>query len=271
AAHADYELHPKAIAAQPGAASYVFFDADYSTSIWETLPPPMLDDRPMTPRDPEYPWFGRFQEFMPKDWLSSVEQAIELGGIKQASTLEELAVELKLDPEKLSAAVGVWNAKATAGRPDEFGRLPQNMKPIRKAPFYGIKTGPLIGGIFCGPRVDDRLRVLDTTQEPIPGLYAAGLTAGGTNGEGVWSSTVLSNLGLAFSTGWIAGDNASNANPGYEPAGMIIESEVWQQRMLNEFSRRFPRTGAALLGAGFRLTAVRRELKQRRSERRRRS
>lgn len=269
AVHADNELHPKAVAAQPGAASYVVFDADYPNAIWETLPPPMLDDRPMTPDDPEYPWFGRFQDFMPKDWQDSVDLAIELGGVKRADTIEELADQLGLDPEELAVAVTVWNDKSERGRTDEFGRLPQNMKPIRRAPYYGIKTGPLIGGIFCGPRVDYQLRVLDIHGQPIDGLYAAGLTAGGTNGEGIFSSTVLSNLGLAFSTGWIAGDNATAIQPSNEPLAMVIESEVWQQRMLNEFRRRYPRLGAALLDLGFKFMDLRRALKQRYTERRR--
>jgi hypothetical protein len=143
------------------------------------------------------------------------------------------------------------------------------MKPIRRAPYYGIKTGPLIGGIFCGPRVDYQLRVLDIHGQPIDGLYAAGLTAGGTNGEGIFSSTVLSNLGLAFSTGWIAGDNATAIQPSNEPLAMVIESEVWQQRMLNEFRRRYPRLGAALLDLGFKFMDLRRALKQRYTERRR--
>jgi fumarate reductase flavoprotein subunit len=125
AAHADYELHPKAIAAQHGAASYVVFDADFPTSIWKTLPPPMLDDRPMTPDDPEYPWFERFQESMPKDWLDSVDQAIELGGIKKADTIEGLASQLKLDPEKLSAAVSAWNAKAQPAGLTSSGACPR--------------------------------------------------------------------------------------------------------------------------------------------------
>jgi hypothetical protein len=125
AAYADYELHPKAIAPQHGAASYVVFDADFPTSIWKTLPPPMLDDRPMTPDDPEYPWFERFQESMPKDWLDSVDQAIELGGIKKADTIEGLASQLKLDPEKLSAAVSAWNAKAQPAGLTSSGACPR--------------------------------------------------------------------------------------------------------------------------------------------------
>jgi hypothetical protein len=43
------------------------------------------------------------------------------------------------------------------------------------------------------------------------------LTAGGTNGEGMFNATVLSNVGLAFSSGWIAVDNATTARPSYVP------------------------------------------------------
>jgi len=68
-AHADYEMHPKAVAAQTGSVSYVIFDADYPTAIWQSLPPPMLDDRPMTEKDPEYAWFDQFSDLMPKNWL----------------------------------------------------------------------------------------------------------------------------------------------------------------------------------------------------------
>lgn len=122
-----------ATAAPPGGAGYVIFDADYPTAIWETLPPPMLDDRPMTDQDPHYPWFDKFSDLMPRNWLDSVQRAIDLGGIKRAETAEGLAAELGLDPGKLAEAITAWNAKAAAGIPDEFGRLIQNIKPIRKA------------------------------------------------------------------------------------------------------------------------------------------
>ena len=101
------------------------------------------------------------------------------------------------------------------------------MKPIIKGPFYGAATGALLGGIFCGPRVNHNLEVVDKEGAPIPGLYAAGLSAGGTNGEGVINATSLSNLGLAFATGWIAGDNLTSRSP-YQPTG--IGTEVGHER-----------------------------------------
>ena len=258
-AHADYEMHPRATSAQPGSASYVIFDRDYQTTIWNTLPPPILDDRPMQLDDPVFPWFDRFSDLAPKNWLDSIKQAIDYGGIKSSDTVKGLAKELGLDPTKLENTVKAWNAKAAAGKRDEFGRLGANMVPIKKAPFYGIKTGPLIGGIFCGPRVNYKFEVVDKSGTPIPGLYAAGTCASGTNGEAVFTSTPLSNVGLAFSSGWIAGDNATATKDPYVPAGMIMESPIRLQRMLNFIFRHFPGVGALIVKGGF---AMSRKLKR---------
>lgn len=255
-AHLDYEMHPKASASQPRAAAYVIFDANYPKTVWETLPPPMLDDRPMTEDDPEFPWFDKFRDFAPKNWLDSVNQAVEYGGIKHSDNVKGLAEELGLDPIKLTAAVKSWNAKAAAGKPDEYGRLPQNMKPITKAPFYGIKTGAIIGGVYCGPRVNHNFQVLDKEQNPIPGLYAAGLTAGGTSGEGVVAASALSSVGLAFGTGWIAGDNATSDSPSYTPSGMEIEPAIRIQRFVNKLNKHFPKFGAFLLKTGYTLSQL---------------
>jgi fumarate reductase flavoprotein subunit len=249
-ARADYEMHPRATGATQGKYTYSIFDADYQKNIWETLPPPMLDDRPMTLEDPEYPWFDKFKDLAPKDWRESVKQALEMGGIKKADTIEELAEQLGLDPKKLAAAVKTWNSKSAAGKVDEFGRLPHNMKPILKAPFYGIKSGAVLGSTYCGVRVNYHFQVIGKDQDPIPGLYAAGLTAGGMNGEGMFQATALSSLGLALSTGWIAGDNAT-APQTYVPKDMIIEYEVTEQRLLNKVNKYFPKLGGFVINTVF--------------------
>jgi succinate dehydrogenase/fumarate reductase flavoprotein subunit len=244
-------MHPRAAGATQGHVTFSIFDADFQKSIWETLPPPILDDRPMTTNDPEYPWFDKFQNLAPKDWMESVRCAQEMGGIKSAGTIEDLAAALSLDPKKFTAAVKAWNAKAAAGKIDEFGRLPQNMKPILKPPFYGIKSGPLLGSTYCGARVNYRFEVLDKNHDSIPGLYAAGLSAGGMNGEGMFQATALSSVGLAFSTGWIAGDNATSSASTYTPKEMVIESEVFEQRMLNTVNKHLPGLGAFVINFAF--------------------
>jgi hypothetical protein len=190
------------------------------------------------------------------DWKDSIKLAIEWGGIKSSDTISGLAKELGVDPARLEIAVKKWNEKAAAGKPDEFGRLPVNMIPILKAPFYGIKTGAIIGGIFCGPRVNHNMQVLDKSLNPIPGLYAAGATAGGTNGENIFAATVLSTIGLAFTTGWIAGDTATSDKPSYVPTGMIMESDILSQRMLNTITKYSSGVGDFIVKIGFSMRRV---------------
>ena len=128
------------------------------------------------------------------------------------------------------------------------------MISIVKPPYFGIKTGAIIGGMFCGPRVNHNWQVLDKSLNPIPGLYAAGTTAGGTNGEGIFAATVLSTLGLAYTTGWIAGDHASSGKSSYIPAGMEFESDIVQLRVLNSLTKYSARLGNITMKVGFSLS-----------------
>ncbi len=82
------------------------------------------------------------------------------------------------------------------------------------------------------------------------------MTAGGTAGEGVVATSALSCVGLAYSTGWIAGDNASTDKPSYVPSGMEIEPEIRAQRLLNKLNKHFPNVGAFLLKTGYSLSKL---------------
>ncbi len=251
AARADFEMHPRLMASQPGSAAYVIFDADYEINIWKTVPPPVLDDRPITPEDNKLDWYDQLSHMVDGDWRDSVKKAKAWGGIKTSDTISGLAKELALDPVKLENAVKKWNEKAARNKPDEFGRLPVNMMPIMKPPYFGIKTGAIIAGMFCGPRVNFNWQVLDKNLNPIPGLYAAGLTAGGTNGEGIFAATILSTLGLAYITGWIAGDHASSEKSSYSPAGMEFKSDIPAQRMMNTLTKYSSWLGDMVMKTGF--------------------
>lgn len=238
---ADYELHPKCTSSQVDACEYVLFDDDYEDTIWETTPVPMLDDRPMLETDLKFPWYEKFAKFQPKDWRDSVADAFEWGGIKKADTIEELAEQLGLDPQALKARVDAWNAKAKSRTPDEFGRNPRNVKPILKAPFYGIKTGANLAACYAGPRVNWHFEVIGKDGAPIPGLYAGGMNAGGMVGEDVFQASCLSALGLALATGWMAGDNASNPDgQTYEPKDLRVPMAVKLQEMQYQVGVKFP-------------------------------
>jgi 3-oxosteroid 1-dehydrogenase len=118
----------------------------------------------------------------PKEW-------IERGYMKKAGTLEELARQCGIDADGLVATVEQFNAAARNGVDPDFHRgegaheayqgdithTPNaSVGPLDAPPYYAVAIYPgdvgTSGGLLC----DEYSRVLDTSQRPIPGLYAAG-------------------------------------------------------------------------------------------------
>lgn len=107
------------------------------------------------------------------EWSDDNSAEIEKGYILRADSLEELAEKIGMAPEKLIATVEKYNAACEAGQ-DEFGRDPETLQPIAKAPYYALNIVP---GIVCtsgGARRNTKSQVLDHDGKPIPRLYEAG-------------------------------------------------------------------------------------------------
>ncbi len=137
---------------------------------------------------------------------------VEAGGaLHTAPTLDALAAGIGLDPDALRATVTEFNDALRAGRLDALtpprrdgGHAP---RPIAAAPFH---AAPLAAGITVtmgGVAVDERARVLRPDGVPIPGLYAAGSTAGGM--EGGPRAGYIGGLIKAFVLGLAAAETAA--------------------------------------------------------------
>lgn len=105
------------------------------------------------------------------------------GRVIVADTLAELAAKAGIDAAGLEGAVAAYNADVRAGGDRRF---------FKKGPLTTIETGPFyaaevhaasFGATSAGLRIDPDARVLRADQTVIPGLYAAGETAGGVLGE----------------------------------------------------------------------------------------
>lgn len=95
-------------------------------------------------------------------------------GLVQADTIEELAGQLGLDAETLTATVEDWNASCEAGKDAAFGRT-QILKPLDTAPYTACEVWPGFASTLSGLRVDTSMQVLSALDgEPIKRLYAAG-------------------------------------------------------------------------------------------------
>jgi len=130
----------------------------------------------------------------------------------KADSIEELAAGLEIDPLALKATVEGFNA--ACGDPSKFnpsildGVATEGLAidktnwalPIDEPPFEAYVTTTGVTFTFCGLRIDAAGAVIDTTDRPIPGLYAAGELVGGLfcenypGGSGLTAGTVYGKL-----------------------------------------------------------------------------
>jgi len=148
----------------------------------------------------------------PTDWHVAFDEAVQKSAIKKADRIEELAEALELDPTKLKKTVDTWNGYCADGEDPEFGQEEPYLIPVLDPPFYGAAEGGQLFATGCGLRVNTQMQVRDTNGDVIPGLYAAYQTAGGFAGQGRIGQSVISNCGLAYTTGMIAAENATLEN-----------------------------------------------------------
>jgi succinate dehydrogenase/fumarate reductase flavoprotein subunit len=143
---------------------------------------------------------------------------LSTGYLKKGQTIEELAVQIGVDPATLKATIHEFNQHARRGEDPAFGRGSkaynryqgdaQNVpnpcvRPIETGGFYAIKL--VIGdiGTFAGLAVDAQTRVLNANQQPIKGLHAVGNDAASIMGGNYPGAGIT--LGPALTFGYVAG------------------------------------------------------------------
>jgi fumarate reductase flavoprotein subunit len=144
--------------------------------------------------------------------MSANPHLVECGAtFHRADSLAELAARAALAPDTLAATVAAFNraidehalARLDPARSEESG-TPWGSRPIpiRRPPFYAV---PLCAGItytMGGVAIDPDARILNRSGDPIPGLYGAGGSIGGTEGGPVTGYT--GGLAKALVFGWRA-------------------------------------------------------------------
>jgi succinate dehydrogenase/fumarate reductase flavoprotein subunit len=149
--------------------------------------------------------------------------AVADGYLSAADTIEQLALQLNIDPGQLRETVDRMNLYAQTGRDPEFGRgstmyqnhngdasaggANPNLGRIATAPFYALRLYPSDIGTSSGLVTDEVARVLDAGNQPIAGLYACGndmqsIMGGTYPGPGI-------TLGPAIAFAYIAASDAA--------------------------------------------------------------
>ncbi|MDO5519722.1 MAG: FAD-dependent oxidoreductase [bacterium] len=135
-----------------------------------------------------------------------LQEGIDQGWAYKADTLEDAAEHFGLT--NLVSTVDTYNKMCKAKKDTLFYKDKIFLTPVDKGPFYVFEYEPSAWCTIGGVKVDQYLRVLDNTNTPIKGLYAAGIDAGS-----MYSSPYYDNegsaLGLSFASGTYAGQMMS--------------------------------------------------------------
>lgn len=139
------------------------------------------------------------------------------GAVHTADDLGELARLIDVPAEKLLSSVDRFNGFARSGNDEDFhrgesaydhyygdprARPSPSLAPLEKAPFHAVRIVPGDLGTKGGLRTDERARVLDTNDDPIPGLHAAGNASAAVMGRSYAGAGAT--IGPAMTFGYLA-------------------------------------------------------------------
>lgn len=189
----------------------------------------MLDRNATVPAVPSFAIFD--DHFAQKYPIAGVklakyrEQWIEAGYLKQANTIEELAVLLNMDAPALRATIDRWNSFVDAGKDADFGRGDRRydqwlgdpyhqpnpaLGRIDQGPYYAVDIVPGDVSTYGGAVTDAAGRVLGNDGAVMKGLYACGVSAASVMG-GAYVGAGAS-IGPSLTFGYVAAKHAAGLN-----------------------------------------------------------
>lgn len=151
---------------------------------------------------------GAIPEKMPlPDTYAVLDAGIEMGFVYKAETIEELAKAIGLDGATLNATVAEYNTFAAEGEDKKLGKDKMFLEPIGSGPYYAVKMHSYAYNTCAGLDVDSQLRVLNTKNEPITGLYAIGSDSAGVlfSEKKPYVTYGGANNGWVLTSAWVGG------------------------------------------------------------------
>jgi fumarate reductase flavoprotein subunit len=129
--------------------------------------------------------------------------------VKIADTWDEIAHWIGARPETLKKTIEEYNAACEKGIDSIFCKDRMYLLPLRSAPYYAIQGQAMICDAIGGIKINENMEVVNTDDDPIPGLFAAGSTTGCWESENYCYELTGHLLGFALNSGRIAGENAA--------------------------------------------------------------
>jgi fumarate reductase flavoprotein subunit len=133
----------------------------------------------------------------------------EKGELKISSSWDEIADWMGARPPVLKATVDEYNTACDRGHDGLFVKDRRYLWPLRSPPYYAIKGHVAICDAYGGIKINENMEALDGEDNTIPGLYAAGSTAGCVESEKYCERLTGHLVAWALNSGRIAGENAT--------------------------------------------------------------
>jgi fumarate reductase flavoprotein subunit len=188
-----------ALIQQPECTSYALFDAAIVQAITE-------NGLSNVPSGFE---FGEKQRNRLPAGLENVLKAqAEKGVIKISGGWDEIADWIGAEKATLKITIDEYNACCDHGYDAVFGKDRTYLQPMHKPPYYAVKCMSTILNTIGGIKINEKMEVLDKQDNPIPGLYAAGVDAGGWSSDTYCADLPGTAFGFAINSGRIAGESA---------------------------------------------------------------
>jgi hypothetical protein len=106
-----------------------------------------------------------------------VDETVEDFMYATADTIEGLAPGMGVPADALTKAIARYNELVDGGKDEDFQKVHLDAK-IATPPFHAVKWGIQKHNTLGGVTINPKSQVLDWDQNPIPGFYAAGESAG---------------------------------------------------------------------------------------------
>jgi len=138
-----------------------------------------------------------------------LEAQVQKGRVKIAGSWEEIGQWIGAAHGVIESTIDEYNAAGDRGYDALFVKEREFLIPLRVSPYYAIKCQRGFDTTVGGVKINHRMEVLDKSDEPIPGLFAAGTNTGGWEADTYNYRLSGTAIGFAVNSGRIAGENAA--------------------------------------------------------------
>jgi fumarate reductase flavoprotein subunit len=183
---------------QPGKISYTILDEKLKNGFIQDM---LIKHKPWATLGSHEVWAKRVND--------ELQSQVARGKIKISDSLDEIAMWMGSSPEILKTTLDKYNDFCEKGYDEDFIKNKNYLLPIVTPPYYAIQCCIDCVATHGGIKINHHMEVLDHKDNPICGLYAAGVDVGGTESETYNVNYPGHSFGFTVNTGRIAGESAA--------------------------------------------------------------